>query len=137
MCSACAQSAVVCGLKPAQIVSVKRKGCHSWNQICTICPTEPAPLPLPPIVLPYIMRVISACTAGSRNYVQNTNPLTFPSSNIRHCLHPLSLANMGRNFYLYRSQLQLSYIFTVHNIVKPIVHEISNKRVFFILLLFI
>ncbi len=90
------------------------------------------PPPPPQIALPYSMRVISACTAGSRNCVLNTNPLTlhFHSSNIRHCLHPSSLANMGRNFYLYRFQLHLASIFTVHNIVKPIVHEISNKRVF-------
>jgi hypothetical protein len=130
MCSSCAQSAVVCGLKPAQILSVKRKGCHSWNQRCFICPTEPPPPP--PLARPYSMRVISACTAGSRNCSLYTNLFTLhsPSSKIRRFLPPPSLANMGRNIYLHRSQLRLSSIFTVHNIVKPKVHELSYRRVF-------
>jgi hypothetical protein len=68
---------------------------------------------LPPIVLPYSMRVTSACPAGSRNCVLYSNPLTLylNSSNIRRCLHTPTLANLGRNIYLYRSQLQLSSIF--------------------------
>ncbi len=72
-----------------------------------------------------------------------TNPLPYiPSSNIRHCPYSLSWATMGRNIYPNLPTSVILYVYctvysTQHCITNTVVHEILNRRVFFILLLFI
>ncbi len=114
--------------------------CRLWSEASTKCvreeermpflesnmhhmpsPTEPAPPPPNRASLHY--------EGNFCLYCWESELCTFTL--IKHQTLPLfSVVSQHRQKYLRRSLLQLSSIFTVHNIVKSIVHEISKKGYF-------